>query len=943
MESRETNGTHTHGQPGICELSLDGRIEKANEEMSGLLERPPGELAGLHLSEFCEEGERSRLADALTRVVRTGTPEAFECHLARGGGGPALVSMALGRLDDAGEPRGVFAVLTDLAERGRMVEAVRSSDERYRALFQAIDEGFCVLEVLLDAAGNPKDFLVLEVNPAFERHTGLRHAVGKRVRQLLPQIDPWWFRVYGEVALTGRAVRSENQAPGMHLWFDVFAFRIGPEGSRRLALVIENITERKRRELSARFQEELHDALENLFTVEEILEAAGRRVASHLAVERVAFTEVLAGEARAAVDTTSEVLQTQLGEEASRGGAPLAARHLAEFPKPAEATGEKTFDLQKCLSQRSLAELAAGQVVSIDSVDGQRFSRSHLEESTSGPGGAEIHVPHLKDGSLRHVLSVQQRRPRRWRQYEVDSLRELSARVWLRIERAQAEEALRRSESRVRVALGAAEMGVWTWNPEKDELTYDGRTAEMFDMPVGQRSNTEWVLRERVHPEDVPLVRASLAGACRPGSRGRLRVEFRIRPPAREERWILGYAALEPTGSGGTCGRGTMSGIAIDITERRRAEEALRESDRRKDEFLATLAHELRNPLAPLEHGLQILQLSGGPGPGAERVREIMTRQVEHMCRLVDDLLEVSRITRGKIELRRERVELGRVIRSALETSGSFIERAEHKLTVSLPGEPLVVDGDAVRLTQVFANLLHNAVKYTDAPGEIEVSARRDGNAVVVSVRDNGVGIQAEMLPRIFDMFTQAERSPDRRQGGLGIGLTLVRSLVHMHSGAVEARSEGPGRGAEFLVRLPLAEERRRFPRRSDQSFATLTPECRVLVVDDNRDAAESLGTLLEMIGAEVRVEYDGPRALAALDKYKPTVALLDLGMPGMDGFEVARRIQEHPAGHDVTLIAMTGWGQEEDRRRTSRAGFDHHLVKPADITELQQLLVSLH
>jgi PAS domain S-box-containing protein len=939
MDSREGTGVFARGEPGFCELSPDGRIERANSGLGELLGRSGDALVGLVLADVCEGLERPRVMDALARVSRTGTPETLDCHLA-----DSLVSLVLARVEGArGEAR-VLGVVTDLTERGRMVEAMRSSEERYRALFQSIDEGFCVLEVLLDDAGQPNDFLFLEVNPAFERQTGLRQVEGKRVRQLLREVDPWWFRVYGEVALTGRSVRSEHQAPGMHLWFDVFAFRVGPEGSRRLALVIENVTERKQRQSSAQFHEELHDALEGLSTVEEILEAAGRRIATHLDVQRVTFVEVLHEDVPTAEELPPSEPRPERLEQEHQSRSPRLARALAEFPWVDHSAQNHGFDLDTYLSASSLTELAAGQTVCIDSVDGRRVSRSHVEENASGAGGAEIHVPHLKDGELRHVLSVQQERPRRWRQFEVDSLRELSARVWLRLERARAEEALRRSESRVRVALGAAEMGVWTWGPEDDQLTYDARTAEMFDIPPGHTSTTEWVLRERVHPADAPEVRTRLREACRPGGTGRLRVEFRIRLPAREERWILGYGALEaPSVSGSGVQRTTIAGICIDITERKRAEQALRESDRRKDEFLATLAHELRNPLAPLEHGLQIMRLSGGAAPGGERVQEIMTRQVEHMCRLVDDLLEVSRITRGKIELRRERVDLGRVIRGALETSASLIERAEHELTVSLPGEPLIVDGDAVRLAQVFANLLNNAVKYTDPPGVIEVSARRNGGSVVVSVRDNGVGIRPEMLPRIFDMFTQAERSPDRSQVGLGIGLTLVRSLIQMHGGTVEARSEGPGRGAEFLVHLPLAEERRRFPRRSDQNFATLSSACRVLVVDDNRDAAESLGTLLEMIGADVRVEYDGPRALAALENYRPTVALLDLGMPGMDGFEVARRIQEHPAGQDVTLIAITGWGQEEDRRRTRRAGFDHHLVKPADITKLQQLLGSLN
>jgi signal transduction histidine kinase len=386
-----------------------------------------------------------------------------------------------------------------------------------------------------------------------------------------------------------------------------------------------------------------------------------------------------------------------------------------------------------------------------------------------------------------------------------------------------------------------------------------------------------------------------------------------------------------------------------EVAERRRAEEALREAHRRKDEFLAMLAHELRNPLAPIRNALEVLRLAGDDPARREEARAVMERQLQQAVRLVDDLLDLARIGQGKIELRRERVPLASVVQRAVETSRPLLESADHQLTVCLPAQPVLLDADPARLAQVLSNLLNNAAKYTEPGGHVWLTAevQREGAQgapeLTLRVRDTGVGIPPEVLPQVFELFAQEERSRGRSQGGLGVGLTLVRGLVELHGGTVEAVSDGPGRGSEFIVRLPLPRQEA-LPKGNpgaapELSGPPLSSRKKVLVVDDNRDAAESLSLLLRLNGYEVRTAYDGEAALQAARDYLPDVAVLDLGLPRMDGYEVARRIRQEPALAGITLVAASGYGQEEDRRRSGEAGFDQHLIKPVEMEDLLGIL----
>jgi PAS domain S-box-containing protein len=381
-----------------------------------------------------------------------------------------------------------------------------------------------------------------------------------------------------------------------------------------------------------------------------------------------------------------------------------------------------------------------------------------------------------------------------------------------------------------------------------------------------------------------------------------------------------------------------------DVTERRRAEQALRDVDRRKDEFLATLAHELRNPLAPVRNAVELLRLSADDPASLQKARQIMERQLGQMVRLVDDLSDISRISRGKLRLRKETVELATTVQSALEETRPLIEACGHQLTISLPPGPVYLDADPSRLTQVFSNLLNNAAKYTNKGGRIWLSADAVNREVRVSVRDTGIGFAPERLPELFKMFSQGDPGLERSQGGLGIGLALVRGLVELHGGAIEAHSDGVGLGSEFVIRLPVLKGLvQRAPRAEpgdvEEPLPASPSKCRILVVDDNVDSATSLAMILRRMGHDTQTAFDGLEAVQAAAAFQPQVVLLDIGLPKMNGYEAARRIRQQRWEQKLAIIALTGWGQEKDKQMALDAGFDHHLTKPVEPVALERLL----
>ncbi|NUS39644.1 MAG: PAS domain S-box protein [Lysobacter sp.] len=508
-------------------------------------------------------------------------------------------------------------------------------------------------------------------------------------------------------------------------------------------------------------------------------------------------------------------------------------------------------------------------------------------------------------------------------------------------ERKRTERQLRASEERASLATRVAQVGIWNWEPDSGRFEADARCRDILGVPPGQAMGFDPSM-PHLHPDDRALARHGLERALDPRGSGHYEAELRVLRDDGSIRWISGRAQCVFRGNGRRRRPALLLGSLIDITDSKRMQESLLEADRRKDEFLATLAHELRNPLAPLRNCLHVLKMHDDEDPQAARLHGMMDRQVNQMVRLVDDLLEVSRITRGNIELRKRPVPLAEILASAVETSRPLVDQAGHRLEIDLPPPTVMLYADPMRLEQVFTNLLNNAAKYTPASGRIVLRTRVEGGEVEVCVCDNGIGLPAEMLVQVFDMFTQCDHSRTHAQGGLGIGLTLVRSLVEQHGGRVEARSEGLGFGSEFIVHLPLLAEAHDARADAARPAAAAHHPRSVLVADDNHESADSMALFLRLSGHEVRTVYDGRACLEAIEERPPDVVLLDIGMPVIDGYETCRRIRALPGGDGIAVLATTGWGQDADRERSNACGFDEHLVKPVDPGALLARLDSL-
>ena len=630
----------------------------------------------------------------------------------------------------------------DITARKNVERRLAESEEQYRTLFDSIDEGFCIAKVVFDDNQKPLDYVFLEVNPSFVKQTGLLDPVGKGAREMVPNHEELWFEIYGDIALTGKPRRFEQRAEALGRWYDVYAFRIGDPSEHKLAIIFNDIVDRKRAEEEIRLlNEKNREVLESITDAFFALDGEWKFV----------------------------YVNKQAEELLSR--------------EPGDLIGRSIWD------------------------------------EYPGLIGSEFETAYRKAANDRIASTVTSYYQDHQRWYEV------------------------------------------TTYPAESGITVYFRNAT-----------------ERV---------------------------------ARDE-------AL------------------------RHSESELRAMDRRKDEFIATLAHELRNPLAPIRSGLEVIRSSNNDPALTAKMLDMIQRQTNHIVRLVDDLLDVSRITQGKINLQKERFELRQAIDMAIETSKKEIEASGNELLVTLPYKPIYLDADLTRISQIFLNILNNAAKFSSAGGTIRIEVDTQGGDAVICIRDQGRGIAPESLPKIFEIFGQVDTSERRDRAGLGIGLSVVKQLAEMHGGSIEARSEGLGKGSEFIVRLPIASagsDELIVPKTVADGNGSLSfgVSRKILVVDDNHDAATMMETLLQLHGHNVRKSFDGVTALNIAHEFKPDICLLDIGMPGMSGHELATEIRRFLP--NSLLISVSGWGQETDRIRSRESGFDHHLVKPVEFTSLFALI----
>jgi len=796
-------------------------------------------------------------------------------------------------IEDEAGIQGVLVICNDVTEDHLLRQRLEQTNH---ALIETMDDGFCLIEMIDDADGRAVDYQFIEANHAFARHTGLVDSVGKTARQLVPGLEQGWIDTYDEIARTGAARRFEEGSQAMGRWFTVYASPIDHPVKRRVALLFTDITDKKNAERTLQASEMAARAAASQ------AEADRRRLDALLSSAPVGIVYVDEHGALSAVNRMNRQLWGEHPMSTSQD-------QYAEW-RGWWADGSERHGRQIQPDEWALARALRGAPIEADIVEIEPFGRPH-ERRILLTRATAIRA---EDGAITGAVAASM---------------DLTAQV-------DAQRALRESEEKFRTITDAMPQMVWSSLADGSNDYSNRRWLEFTGLDQSELLGTNWI--GIIHPDDLPALQALWADSLANGTL--FEIEHRLLHHSGDYRWVLNRA-LPVRDEAGAIIR--WMGTVTDMHDQKLAAEELKAANARKDEFLAMLAHELRNPLAPISTAAQMLKLSGADPKRIAHASDVIGRQVRHMVELVDDLLDVSRVTRGLVELECEAVDLKSVIQNAIEQARPLIEKKGHTLSTRLGAANVTVTGDRKRLVQVMANLINNAAKYTPDGGEITVCADPlpESAQVRLNVKDNGIGIDTALLPDVFELFTQAKRTPDRAQGGLGLGLALVRSMVNLHGGTVEAHSDGPGRGSCFSVVLPLGTHNTITGAGRIEGDAALAAQTalRIMIVDDNRDAAESLGIVLSAVGHTVQVEDSSMAALRRVHTERFDVCLLDIGLPDLDGYQLVGRLHAEPLVSGAAMIALSGYGQPQDMAASKRAGFTRHLVKPVDVGQLLRVL----
>ena len=894
---------------GFTRFDRDWRVVYMNDEAERINQRPRAEMLGKTAWELFPALVGTQLEAEYRRCVAEQVTVEFDYHYEPWHRWYALKCYPT-------PEGGLVAFIRDTTEHKAAEERVLASDARLRQVFESNVIGMIRWDL--------NRSLILDANAEFLRMTGYVRDDVMAGRLNFRELTPPEWTAQNEGGI--HAIRSGGHAApyekeyfrkdGSRLPLIIAGTRFEDSPSEGMSFLVD-ISEMKRAEAVLRASEQRHsyllrlaDVLRRLSDPIEVQAEACRVLGEQLGANRVAYFEVQGNDYVVERDYTAAVT-------------PLRGRY------PTRSFGPEM-----------LADFCAGRTASESDVNTDpRRPQADRDAFAAIQVRSYVGVPLLKDGQFVAGLAVNSASPRAWTPTEIVMIEDTAQWTWGAVAQARVAAALRESEFRFSVALknsrvvvfntDAALRYTWVHNPHPAFSAAD---------ILGRRDD------ELISAEQAAPLTAIKQGVLNSGVGGR--GEFAV--DVNGERFVYDLT-VEPLRDE----RQNVVGVtvaAMDITERKKTEDDLRrlgaelaDTGRRKDEFLATLAHELRNPLAPIRNGLQVMRLAGVKPEVIEKTLAMMERQVGQLIHLIDDLMDLSRISAGKIDLQKARLRLADVIQDAVDTSRPLIDERRHALVVDVLPEPVSIDADRTRLVQMFSNLLNNAAKYTETGGRIRVAIERDGGDVVVAVQDNGVGISAPMLTRVFDMFAQVDRSLEKSQGGLGIGLSIAKRLAEMHDGSIVAQSGGHGLGSRFVVRLPVVVNDT-IDRPDDYSHAQKAKPARrrILVVDDNRDGASSLAEMLDLMGNDTQTAYDGAQAVEAAEAFKPDVILLDIGMPKLNGYDACRRIRTQPWGRSIVIVAQTGWGQEDDKRKAQEAGFDFHMVKPVDPAAFEKVLAEM-